>query len=166
MSIFSYITNATLLFLALVILTTPHASAKSVGTCIMYPEDANGPILLSSGHKFSAADASDVDGGECWRGNYIQLDCNGAGMANESTANTITATVYEGDGTELWTLADTVGCDSITDHTFHFVPYLRTKNDRSMLEKGKYKSEWYLEVGDARAKGMYVVLSTNGDDAF
>ena len=175
---------STLALIAAAILTPPLASAKSVGVCVLELDPVvrtagarlrygdSSWLTLTSGHKFSTDDAKNADDSDCAAGNYIQLDCNGKGMDNESTSDTITATVFDEDGNELWTWSDTVGCDSITDHTFHFVPWLRTQQDVDELHKQKDVdtadlSAWILETKtDPRAQGMYVVLSTDGRDGF
>ena len=169
---------STLALIAAAILTPPLASAKSVGVCVLELDPVvrtagarlrygdSSWLTLTSGHKFSTDDAKNADDSDCAAGNYIQLDCNGKGMDNESTADTITATVFDEYGNELWTWSDTVGCDSITDHTFHFVPWL-PKRPRSGQPARIYSDDWILETkDDPRAQGMYVVLSTNGKDGF
>ena len=144
----------TFLLLAAATLSTPPASAKSVGECLGDPDPQLGGLSLTN-----------VNDEFCEAGNYIQLDCNGKGMDNESTRDTITAKVFDADGTELWTWSDTVGCDSITDHTFHFVPWV-PKRPRP-LPRAYHYDAWILETKtDPRAQGMYVVLSTNGKDGF
>ena len=168
---------ATVAIVAAAILTIPLASAKSVGVCVLELDPVvrtagarlrygdSSWLTLTSGHKFSTDDAKNADDSDCAAGNYIQLDCNGKGMDNESTIDTITAKVFDADGTELWTWSDTVGCDSITDHTFHFVPWV-PKRPRP-LPRAYHYDAWILETKtDPRAQGMYVVLSTNGKDGF
>ena len=103
----------------------------------------------------------------CDAGNYIQLDCNGKGMDNESTIDKITAQFFDADGTRLNVGGTfTVGCDSITDHTFHFLPWV-PQAARVGMGGPAYDASWILETrSDPRAPGMYVVLSTDGKDAF
>ena len=152
---------ATLILSTVTILVSPPASAKSVGECLRDPtrDCTTGDCGLRTYPSYQGGATS------CAAGNYIQLDCNGKGMDNESTIDTITATVFDADGTELFTKASTVGCDSITDHTFHFVPWLPKKP--RPLTRADYDDAWILETKtDPRAQGMYVVLSTNGKDAF
>ena len=162
---------ATLLILTAATLTTPPASAKSVGECLDQRSSGDYGLVVSTmglvaqnRNRGRYGELGNVPS-QCVAGNYIQLDCNGKGMDNESTIDTITATVFDADGTELFTKASTVGCDSITDHTFHFVPWLPKKPRH--LTRADYDDAWILETKtDPRAQGMYVVLSTNGKDAF
>ena len=114
-------------------------------------------------HSYSAINIFGIEQG-CYGGNYIQLDCSTSMTApNESTNDTITIDVFH-NGPDKYvrpSWSGKVGCDAVTDHTFHFI---YPGDDSTDWSKLLYDED--LEVADPRAKGMSFVISTNGKDAF
>jgi len=134
-----------------------------------YCSDVKVPIRADQevGHSFNFVGAKDG----CDGGNYIQLDCSTSMTApNESTNDTITIDVFH-NGPDKYlrpSWSGKVGCDAVTDHTFHFI-YPGEYLLRDTITKRTYASLYDdddLEGADPRAKGMSFVISTNGTDAF
>ena len=149
------------------------ASAKTTGVCWVKEYEYES----RSNYQYKPVLAKDYN---CSGGNYIKIDCNGKGMSGESTNDIITATIHDALGAKVASWSGTVGCDLITDHTHWFIPnYDEHASNDQVLPLVKYPSAYYLHTytgdersafwrqsGDRPSKGMYVVLSTDGSDAF
>ena len=165
------------LILAVLLVASLPASAKSVGSCL---NNRTSSDLCGDNRSACYVDTS---ASNCVYGQYIQMDCNG-GPGDESTADTITATIYEADGTEVARWTGNVGCDQFSDHTFWFLPglgygcgnesrqpytdnpYSSVSPNRMCEINNKIKAKEDPISNASRAKGMYVILSTDGNDAF
>jgi len=113
---------ATLIVLTAATLSTPPASAKSVGECLVEPDSQHTEHL---GMTFNSLWEGQTGTLSCDAGNYIQLDCKG--MDNESTIDKITAQFFDADGTRL-SVGDafTVGNNTLRITPFTFSPgYLK-----------------------------------------